>query len=465
MGRKRRGSQAFTFEQSEETLLQNEKIVKLYQNKTFEPPDPVLLETIREEAGDGQTGSRRVKRGENEDGVLVLGVNKARRVIEEYRFWKQDDKEKNKKRKLKITKQWKGRKRLKTKPLNPELEQRLVALIADRVPSDEEEGTDTDNPHQFSTQCVWEASSPLLSSRSSINSHREKEISQPGEDVHSSPESPQYVSLDESSPTPSIPLSKNLSKENYLIEREEVQSENDVLSKLQGVIPESELEELLQCDDFLFCSSKDSKSKTKPPVKTTLKEENSKEFKGKGDELPVTKVVKKKKTRKCTPQGSKPSVGLVLRDVTNQQEEPSSNDKKKRRKEESSEKEEDVPRGKARRRSVRIANRRKSYSLEDGGARYSLDGSRRNSVLTVSGEREINISMPDSVRRSLAEPRDLPKPDTIPRVALPVPGFISSDEEEELIISGNLRKKTKTLMINRETRKARNGVSIKDCDT
>ena len=87
------------------------------------------------------------------------------------------------------------------------------------------------------------------------------------------------------------------------------------------------------------------------------------------------------------------------------------------------------------------------------------------SVLTVSGEREINISMPDSVRRSLAEPRDLPKPDTIPRVALPVPGFISSDEEEELIISGNLRKKTKTLMINRETRKARNGVSIKDCDT
>ena len=61
------------------------------------------------------------------------------------------------------------------------------------------------------------------------------------------------------------------------------------------------------------------------------------------------------------------------------------------------------------------------------------------SVLTVSGEREINISMPDSVRRSLAEPRDLPTPDTIPRVALPVPGFISSDEEEELIISGNLR--------------------------
>lgn len=391
MGRKRRGSQAFTFEQTEETLLQNESIVKLYQNKTFEPPDPTLLETIQEEAGDGQTGPRRVKRGENEDGVLVLGVNKARRVIEDYRFWKQDDKEKNRKRKLKITKQWKGRKRLKTKPLNPELEQRLVDLIADRVPSDEEDGMDSDDPHQFSTQCVWEASSPLLSSRSSITSHRENESSQHGEDVHSSPKSPQYVSLDETSPSPSIPLSDltNLSKENYLSEREEVQSENDVLSKLQGVIPESELEELLQCDDFLFCSSKDSKSQTKPLVKTTVKVQNPKERSTQDDELPATKVVKKKKTRKCTPQGGKPGVELVLRDVTNRQEDPPSNDRKKRKEErsdqvednrtvEGGQKEEDVPRGKARRRSVRIANRRKSYSLEDGGARYSLDGSRRN---------------------------------------------------------------------------------------
>ena len=95
MGRKRRGSQAFSFEQTEETLLQNESIVKLYQNKTFEPPDPAQLETIREEGGGGL--AKRVKRGETEDGFLVLGVNKARRVIEDYKFWKQDDKEKNRK--------------------------------------------------------------------------------------------------------------------------------------------------------------------------------------------------------------------------------------------------------------------------------------------------------------------------------------------------------------------------------
>ena len=42
------------------------------------------------------------------------------------------------------------------------LEQRLVDLIADRVPSDEEEGTDTDNPYQFSTQCVWDITGVVL---------------------------------------------------------------------------------------------------------------------------------------------------------------------------------------------------------------------------------------------------------------------------------------------------------------
>ena len=48
MGRKRRGSQAFTFDQSEETLKQNESIVNLYQNKTFQPPEPQPIETINE---------------------------------------------------------------------------------------------------------------------------------------------------------------------------------------------------------------------------------------------------------------------------------------------------------------------------------------------------------------------------------------------------------------------------------
>ena len=41
---RRRGSQAFQFEQSEETLQQNESICNLYQNKNYVPPDPGELE-------------------------------------------------------------------------------------------------------------------------------------------------------------------------------------------------------------------------------------------------------------------------------------------------------------------------------------------------------------------------------------------------------------------------------------
>ena len=65
--------------------------------------------------------------------------------------------------------------------------------------------------------------------------------------------------------------------------------------------------------------------------------------------------------------------------------------------------------------------KRRSYSLEDGLGRYSLDGSRKNrysdllilfsfsplhfSLLTVTGDMEINISMPPSVRRSFSGER------------------------------------------------------------
>ena len=62
MGRKRRGSQAFNFEQSEETLLQNETIVKLYQNKTFEPPEPKEFETILEEGNRPVSNGRKIVR-------------------------------------------------------------------------------------------------------------------------------------------------------------------------------------------------------------------------------------------------------------------------------------------------------------------------------------------------------------------------------------------------------------------
>merc|ERR1719438_429394 len=103
---------------------------------------------------------------------------------------------------------------------------------------------------------------------------------------------------------------------------------------------------------------------------------------------------------------------------------------------------------------------RRSYSMEDGFGRFSLDGSRKNSLLTVTGDMEINISMPDSVRRSMSvdkvsfsgvspsvtsvSVKQSSLDDTVKeKISLPVPGFISSDsEEEEVFISGMLKKKT-----------------------
>ena len=70
MGRKRRGSQAFTFEQTEETLMQNETIVKLYQNKTFLPPEQKEFETINEEGA--EKTAQRVKRGQKCGNGFIL---------------------------------------------------------------------------------------------------------------------------------------------------------------------------------------------------------------------------------------------------------------------------------------------------------------------------------------------------------------------------------------------------------
>ena len=94
MGKKRRGSQAFYFEQSEETLKENETIVNLYQNKTFVPPEPKLYETILEEGNNTPTTAR-AKRGQvqaSKDGSLVLGLNKSSRTISENKYWRQGSK-------------------------------------------------------------------------------------------------------------------------------------------------------------------------------------------------------------------------------------------------------------------------------------------------------------------------------------------------------------------------------------
>ena len=358
MGRKRRGSQAFAFEQSEETLRQNENILKLYQNQTFEPPEPQPLETIREEGS--VDPAKRAKRGESVDGTLVLGVSKARRIITDYKFWKQDDQEKNRKRKQKISKQWKGRRKQKPKPLDLVLEQRLIDLIADRVSSDEEDEEDEENPNYLSSQCVWQASD----NRSATNQLSafvpiSARPSSPLDDLESSnTSSPQCFSEPDTSPKDQDILNQINQPSD-----DDEPNENDVLSELQGLVPESELAELLQCEDFLFCS-KQSKPEPAAKVQVTSESKEKKDSRkslrrsarimsvpnltgsvftdggdrdleeqenlNPGEELgrkrvktskkpaegePV-QVLKKKKTRKCTPQGSEAPPG-VLKDVSN----------------------------------------------------------------------------------------------------------------------------------------------------
>ena len=423
MTRKRRGSQAFAFEQSEETLRQNENIVKLYKNETFEPPEPRPLETIREE-GNGET-AKRAKRGESEDGSLVLGYLKERRIITDYKFWKQDNKEKNRKRKLKINKQWKGRKRTKTKPLDFGLEQRLIDLIADRESSDEEDSDGEENPNYLSQQCVWEASDNLSATASlcaSVPLTTSPSLSLTLDDLAPSPtSSPQRFSgPDTSLDDQGVPNKVKQPSE------DEAPNENDVLSELQGLVPESELAELLQCEDLLFCS-KQNKNKTESAaqVKVTSEskeekkdwrrsvrrsarimsvpnltgsvftddadrdleeqenlkpEEESRSKKAKTSRKPAegdpVRVMKKKKTktRKCTPQGTEGPPG-VLKDLSNLED---SQDPGRRKRKENPGLAEQPPTVEDPTPTNVKNKRRKSYSLEGGGSRYSLDGSRRN---------------------------------------------------------------------------------------
>ena len=68
------------------------------------------METIIEEGGEKE--DQRARRGGAlvaEDGGLVIGKGKGRRTIEGYKYWKQDDEERNKRRKSMLAKQWRGR--------------------------------------------------------------------------------------------------------------------------------------------------------------------------------------------------------------------------------------------------------------------------------------------------------------------------------------------------------------------
>ena len=77
---KRRGSQAFIFEQTEETLLQNESLCSLYKNKNYQSPVAKELESISEEPPK-VVEAQRSRRGPD---TLVQGLKSETRFIATY---------------------------------------------------------------------------------------------------------------------------------------------------------------------------------------------------------------------------------------------------------------------------------------------------------------------------------------------------------------------------------------------
>ena len=103
----------------------------MYQNKNYVLPEVKEFETIVEERSDvvNAQRSRRAAQTVSPDGGLILGMQLGKRMIMEYKYWKQDDKERIKRRKAMMTKQWKGRRRPKILYLDAVGEQKLHDLI------------------------------------------------------------------------------------------------------------------------------------------------------------------------------------------------------------------------------------------------------------------------------------------------------------------------------------------------
>ena len=79
-------------------------------------------QAIVEESTPEETQGGRARRAVDGQGGFAIGVRKEKRVIEPYKYWRVDNKDKNKKRKMMAGKLWKGRKRPKLESLTPDEE-------------------------------------------------------------------------------------------------------------------------------------------------------------------------------------------------------------------------------------------------------------------------------------------------------------------------------------------------------
>ena len=256
--KKRRNSQVYNFEQTEETLEGNERLRELYTNKSYVHPGVKELETIIEESNENmEQWSRRYTATVSPDGGLILGKQLGKRMVMEYKYLKQDDQERLKRRKAMVKKQWKGRKMPKMKCLDAIGEQKLLDLIDLKDESvfemhmhHEDESKFGENP--FTSRQVYDedrkeivgtdqsimesdSTTPIYENNSTFTHGREKMLF--------STCANQSLIEEKSS---SNAFSNTIQNKNQ---------SGDSLAALVNKIPENELSEMLDTSELLFCGS------------------------------------------------------------------------------------------------------------------------------------------------------------------------------------------------------------------
>ena len=263
---------------------------------------------------DNAQRSRRAAQTISPDGGLILGMQLGKRMIMEYKYWKQDDKERIKRRKAMMTKQWKGRRRPKIIYLDAVGEQKLHDLIDLKDDSTCEDSIQHDDANSIyelrskhtSELCVWGkrlacVDSSIEEGDGCIWQSHEREVRQEaietsinfcggikcdiGQTEVGLETNDQQVEEEDKNETLNSGLSNSFIKSNNLVPESEPMNnekmqksthvgqsptrrpsdlnnsipipnpnQSDVsLAALCNIIPESELAELLDTTDLLFC--------------------------------------------------------------------------------------------------------------------------------------------------------------------------------------------------------------------